>query len=774
MSRLAIPKKNLIYIALITIIPFLILLYFLLTIHPSSNIKQTIPNIESAEVSNKQDSILTQGWIIGSVSSKSRQVLSAIQVCAYGNNPVMQTHKKCQSIKSNGQFEMALEAGEYELVVTANQHRSEKLSFNITPGLVTDALFNLEFSDRNIQGIVYSASGETVDGVEITIIKDGEKISESLTDNQGKFQAWSPNGPIIITAKSPNYAQAEVFTSSPSHDVSIKLFPGFSVQGTVISKTKGEPLSGIKVVANTEDTLLNDRSVFTTTDNNGDFILYGLDLAESYLRIFDEIWTVEKSVLVDGKNYDNKKITIVAEKGQAFTGQLNTNNGPCISGQTYLAPVSSNNNNTQFLTQSETGTIYFPALPIGSYNAMSYCENHIFAKGPSIIDLKNTKGAEWYFESGLSLEVLVKNEAGQPVHNATLNLTSSNNQEISNTDSIEKRTAGYNISAITDENGYHKFGGLLEGEYTLNAGPPGLNAIEPASQVITLFNDDAKAPIKFIIAGQGTISIKSETENNLPNSRTFFYAQNKAGERFESLYSGDGQYNITPLPLGRYQVFAYDNKNPKIALKHNNEEWISIENSQSIELTHTALDHAGEIKGTVYDHTGAFASNIEIRAISETLTGEDAFYSTIQEIMHGKQSSLTDKNGKFIFSGLAPNEAYQLLITSPEGTEINKAGIFPGEELNISLPQPQIFKGKVLLSNGTPSREFTVQLLPESGEPIVQFFESSTGEFSLTLGELSSSALIRIIPESNTSYIEEEIQLTNSNDYKVFYLNDEK
>ncbi|MGH1470296.1 MAG: carboxypeptidase regulatory-like domain-containing protein [Cellvibrionaceae bacterium] len=687
---------------------------------------------------------------------------------------MLQTFKKCQKIKENGQFEIILEAGSYELVVTAKQHKSEKLSFNITPGLITDAIFNLEFSDKNIQGIVYSASGETISGAQVAIVKEGEIISEVITDERGKFQGWAPNGPVVLTAKSSNYSQSEVFTSSPSHDVTIKLFPGFSVQGKVISKSTGTPLSDIKVVANKEDSLFNDSSVYTTTDENGEFLLEGLKTGESYLRVFDDVWTVEKSIVFNGKDYNNEKITIVVEKGQALTGLLKTSTGSCSSGHTYLAPINTiveNDNSTRLLIQSKNGAVNFPALPIRSYNATSYCDQHMLAKGPRVIDLNDTKEVEWYFESGLSLEVLVTNQVGQPIHNATINLTKSSNPTSENIDSIDSRIPIYSAAAITNEKGYHKFGGLLEGEYQIEAGPPGLSAIEMSKHTLSLLNGVALEPVNLIIAGQGNISILSQTDKDQSNSRTFFYAQNESGQRFESLYLGNGKYNITPLPLGRYQVLAYDNKNPKTPLKNNNEEWILIENSQPIELTHIALSHAGEIKGTIYDHTGAFASNVEVRAVSEKLTGEDAFFSTIQEIMHGKQSSLTDKNGKFIFSGLVPNEAYQLLISSPEGIEANKAGVFPGEELNISLAQPKIFKGKVLLSDGTPSKEFTVQLVPESGQPIVQFFESPTGEFSLMLGGLSNSALIRIIPESNAPHIEEEIQLGKNNDDKVFYLN---
>lgn len=718
-----------------------------------------------------------EGWVVGTITSPSKQAIKNSQVCAYGENPVEQTIKKCQRPNTDGLFEMPLAVGTYRLLVSAENYRSETHSITITKDLITAAEFFLEPSNHNIRGNVISASGDPLENVEISIVKNGSIVSETLTDPAGKFQTWSPEGAIIITARAKEYAQGEIFSSAPSHDLLIKLFPGMSISGKVLDKATEKPIKAVKVIANQENRLITERSVFAVTDDEGNFTLNGLTLGTSFLRVFDKEWTQNDSILIDSNKSPNNPIVIYAEKGQPFSGQLITDKGNCESGQLSLRPTDSSNSPSEnpidlTIFNLTNGQANFPALPINEYYSVAHCNEYELAQGPDRVNLKNDHSAQWQFNSGLTLNVLVENESGGKVQYASLILKQQSTSDLnsSSSDSLPHQDTQENIfsskNATTDESGFYKFGGLTAGLYTLEAFPPGLNAIDPVIKSVNISEATNDLPIKLILKGQGSIEIESYSSDGSPNSRTLFYAIDESNKRFEAIYSGSGKFLISPLPLGRYQVFAYDNKNPKVSLTKNESEWITLDPYESVNLIHENKNYAGKIDGLIYNHAGELESGVQVRAISEHLNDEDAYYSVIQDIMHGNQNIIT-KNGKFSFDNLVPETAYHLLIATMEGVEIKKSSVYPGDPVEIFLPAPKTLSGRVLLPTGEPAQDFSITIFTPNSHAVFQEFKTNNGEFSIETFGIDDPFILRITDNQKDFFYEQETTFNNNKSFKL-------
>lgn len=120
-------------------------------------------------------------------------------------------------------------------------------------------------------------------------------------------------------------------------------------------------------------------------------------------------------------------------------------------------------------------------------------------------------------------------------------------------------------------------------------------------------------------------------------------------------------------------------------LQHQGGEIFYINGKDAIDVEFIDEKPTGQISGRVYDEQGNPVNGVVVKAVSNSLTDEDKFYSVIQTVVHGPQHQLTDEKGEFLIENLVEDVDYNLHIQHPGMNTVLKRHLFSGDYVDVYL-----------------------------------------------------------------------------------------
>ncbi|MFT7618818.1 MAG: protocatechuate 3,4-dioxygenase beta subunit, partial [Planctomycetota bacterium] len=200
--------------------------------------------------------------------------------------------------------------------------------------------FNLAGKTTAISGTVTDLKGVPVAGAKVIValisMEAEKRASSTLSttcDESGKFHFDPVKRPddIWITAVDASDTMAgqdRFLGSSPLMDLRIKIFPGAKIKGQIVD-TEGAPIANIKVgvlhtdIWNPKKPLeLANGDSHALTNNQGEFLLSGLQPGTLFLDIIDEEWVLETRESIVLRAGVTMNLSLLASRGLTIEGLI--------------------------------------------------------------------------------------------------------------------------------------------------------------------------------------------------------------------------------------------------------------------------------------------------------------------------------------------------------------------------------------------------------------------------------------------------------------------
>lgn len=618
----------------------------------------------------------------------------------------------------------------------------------------------LEPSRATLAGVIEDATGHAISQADIQIRQGDKLIANFASDAGGRFSGWAPAGAVQLQVEAQGYQPARVQSFVPALDIEITLYPGYPVQGIVLQERTLRPVPAVRVVASTISEGSEHGDAWALTDEQGRFTIANAPPGRVFLGVSDQrVWGRAKTLVIPEQRGEAVRILVVPAAQVAGRLSLSDTGQPCPDGNVTLIPQELLAANAKYSLQAvynlefdqdppaktpvpplsakanDAGEVMFPSVPYGEYRVAPTCAQLMVESGPGTVTVRSAdiSGPEWRFNKGTGIAIRVTDANGRGVPAASLAVTllaaapsAASSLEAANT----KLLSGATRVAKTDREGSYRFAGLQEGVYDIVASSPGNSAIRAHAEATMRRGDDT--PVTLALPLVGAIHIHAFDTAGQPISRLLFHANDQDNRRFEAHYVGGGGYEIGPLPRGSYQVYAYDNKNPKIAVEGQAGRQVLVDDAQPARLEFQYEAPQGVIEGAVVDANGNPAK-AAVQAVSSTLTSEDEFHSTYQVEIHGEQYRLTNEQGRFRIENVQPGAAYRLFVQGTQGEKIEQKNVLAGQFVQIALPALSAISGTAVDGDGRALQDFAVITRSlDTEDQRSQEFRSASGRFSLT------------------------------------------
>jgi hypothetical protein len=682
--------------------------------------------------------------VIGIVSDGSSPIANAT-LCTQGVDHDNRLDRICANTDQQGKYCFELLPGRYSVIASAVDHGSVTSIMTIEKEQTT-LDFTLTKQAPTIVGNVRSASGERLEAARITVYQNELPVANATTDAAGVFAAWTPSGSLTIKAEAEGFGASIVQTISPTLDVQVTLFPANVVAGQVLMQGSLQPVPNVRVTAASRpDRIVAPlRDLEVITDERGRFLFKDVTAGTWLLTVSDRnLWgtLISPVTVILGQTISD--VTLLVQPAAPVSGMLSidTKGSPCKSGRIQVIPEAAFSQNSAQANRGndadsvlhaafnaeadQDGKVHLDAVPLGTYQLGPACDEHQFASGPLTLTIgsEKTENLRWTFRAGRGITTRVIDETGRPLPQVVVAL-SPTDQSLSSA-----LLARLQRSGMTDDNGQYRFGGLLPGRYQATARYAAVNGKALASADIALLEGSEPEPLTLTLPGTGIIRVRSRTVGK-PLSRLLFFATDSVDSRYEATFKGDGLFVIGPLPRDRYSVFAYDNKNAKLAL--NNGVPVAIVDATPVDIDFQYTMPDAFLEGRVTDSSGAPMAGTLVRAVSTTLDQNDELYSIIQTQLHGPQALMTDANGRFRIEGLNSRATYDLYVDHPSGLKEIRRQVFTGSFVEVGFPANAAIAGDVADAKGQPILNFEVVVSNlDNGAARSQNFSNPQGRFNL-------------------------------------------
>jgi hypothetical protein len=554
-----------------------------------------------------------------------------------------------------------------------------------------------------LTGTVLDATGGPIAGAHVRAVRALPPILaiDATADADGRFRFPLRAGFIEIVATAEDYARGSVEATAPGA-VELRLVPGASIEGTVVSRGNGEPVQGIEVKALSPRTPQRALAEGDVSGADGRFRIRGLS-PDSYTleAVGDGMHGAqERPVQLDLADHRDG-IVIEVSPAPQLTGRvlIDGDRRPCregtlaigdpspdqpmpspeeIAAVTHGVQIERATGPGQTANIEADGTVHFPAVPPGHYFVQVLCRGHRLHAGPRLVRVADEAlaGLEWTVSPAAKVLVRVVDERGTPIERADFY--------------VELPSRGPRIIEAyqTDGAGLATVEGLLPGAHKLHS-PHGYAEVAPVAFEID--EGTAELELTLTLPGSGFVlaTIATETGEALDGLQVMARAVDARAtasgakpKQVPAVPMGTGRYRMGPLKRGAYEVIATDGVHaPGSDAPVGAEVRVS---DASMTETRITLRRGGAIKGQVVDEAREPVADVWVSVASEDP----------RSLAPGRSKRvLSDSEGRFLIAGLSPDAVFRVVASEPQGRGAVQRGVRPGDPLVIELRAPATLSG---------------------------------------------------------------------------------
>lgn len=428
---------------------------------------------------------------------------------------------------------------------------------------------------------------------------------------------------------------------------------GGSVSGTV-TNTSSEGVANALVMAyldaNSED--------WTNTDGDGAYSISGLDAGtyEIHLLTFGYEFRIEPNVVITDGNNTTKNVTSLAAEGKIMGTVTQSDESTPVAG--VLVIVSDGSGFSMPASTDANGNYTIGMLPAGSYTVIGAKANYSFpdSENAQVQAGQTTADVDHIGLSGKISGKITESNGTTAIEDASV-LAIGGNDALKGMD-------------ITDSSGNYDLTGLATGTYTVKVLRDDASKIAEASSVSVT---DGQTTTRNLSAGGGSISgaVTDSSQNAIEGA---VLTARKDSDIYEAVSNASGNYTISALPAGQYQLTVDPNGNDYVATKIDD---VTVTPGQQTSGQDFALGQAGKITGTVTNSSQQAIEGALVTAIDPNDAMNDANVTFI--------GTTTDSSGDYTANYLRTG-TYTIIVAAD--------GYVSDSETDVSVTAGQTTSGK--------------------------------------------------------------------------------
>lgn len=455
-----------------------------------------------------------------------------------------------------------------------------------------------------LSGVIEDATGGVIEGALVTIeAASGGSLAATLSDREGRFEAWASPGHVSVRAAATGYAATTEQLVLPSGPVTLTLMPESIIAGRVLDAESGEPLDHALVSARLGNDGIAHRSDnvdrFTaSSDEDGRYELTGLP-AGVFELTSQGPWgfgASEGSVVVElGSRVDD--VDILVHRGTSLRIRVVTAGDQQGCSGAAISLVEENTGHVRIATTDAAGAVELSLPVAGTYRVGARCEGYRLIGDEPTIDISGSSGDREELllevdEGRIALGQVIAESDRAPIPDAVVAL-------------IPAHGTTPAAIAMADSEGRVELSGLQDGDYVALASAPGWFPVEAAIRVEVPSTSSFELPLR---SGGSLVGTVLEPGGGpIPEARVLAQRRATNGRwRGETIVDAEGRFDFGQLPPGEFQIDVMSSTGQALTTPAGQAARadVRVDAGDVTEQDFVVAAAAGVITGTVVDDGG--------------------------------------------------------------------------------------------------------------------------------------------------------------------------
>lgn len=563
-----------------------------------------------------------------------------------------------------------------------------------------------------LQGTVVDINGGIiVDAMVRAVPQSGSNRASIVahTDERGHFTLWTPPGSLRVIASAAGYTEVKRFANAPG-SVAIALSPGSQLGGRVTAA--GAPVTNAIVTLSTLKGPVDERT--TTTDHLGNYVFTGLWPGRYRVRATSPTGAARHAQsVVLGVGQARVDINLALQPAYRIAGtvsvQTATDLVPCRNGE--LAVVH-NAGVSDWVALTGHGAYEIWGLAPGAFTLRAQCTSPMGATA----ERRLTVDTRDLVNQAFALDGRHMSSLWGKVHTRDGHLITEGDIYLFST----SPGAGAPLQTHIDSQGRYRFAAVKPDDYSMlvrsaqaERRPPLLVTVAATPTRFDLTVERGTALSVHVVDTDGkpmaNVQVLISPDNEQTASATNVIT-NQQGEAAATQLLATG-YTLTLEGAHAHRPFVMSGRATDPAVAHH----VMLRENQSETATLMLAPATGIIRGSVVDASGAAVNDayVFVAPAVAAQARNDAigiFNAGNSMDVASELATLTDEDGKFTLTGLAPGYV-ALHALRADGSEARDLAVAVGSVTKLVMERPAHLHGDVVMANGQPLADFTVTIV---------------------------------------------------------------